>query len=66
MKKKSSIEREKENLLRKKETADARWNSLMQSLKEGKKVDKFAIAHAMNECNWADYGLMMRGYNIPS
>lgn len=62
MRKKTPKESEKQNLLSKKSNADQKWDDLFERMNQGEKVDRFVIAQVMNECNWADYGLMERGF----
>jgi hypothetical protein len=59
--KKSPKESEKENLLDKKKSADRKWDELLRKLKEGEKIDQQQISQIMDECNWADSGLIKRG-----
>lgn len=57
---KSPKDREKENLLNKKKTADRKWDELFTNIQKGNKLDPYYLSQIMDECNWADYALIER------
>jgi hypothetical protein len=61
LKKKPPIEREKEYFLNKKKKAYQEWDAIMEKLQKGETVSFSVIAQSMNECNTADYALMVKG-----
>ncbi len=62
MKKKSPKQVEKDNLTERKNTADKKWDHYITRIESGKKIDHQRLSQLMDECNNADYSLILRGY----
>lgn len=58
--KKSPLQKEEDNILGRKKSADYQWDSLIERIRNGEKIDHQVLAYAMDECNMADYGLIQR------